>query len=57
VQAGLVTPNAGAASPIGIENISPLVWLGGSMPIDNPADNPAAAAMVKAWVAAGAKND
>jgi hypothetical protein len=27
------------------------------MPIDNPADNPAAAAMVKAWVAAGAKND
>lgn len=57
VQSGLVTPNNGAASPIGIENLSPLVWLGGSMPIDNPADNPAAAAMVKAWVAAGAKND
>lgn len=54
VQAGLVTPANGAQSPIGIVGQSPLAWLGGGMPLDDDAPNPAAAAAVKAWVAAGA---
>ena len=52
-----MTPGNPAQSPLGIPGQSPLVWLGGSMPIDNGANNPAAAAAVKAWVAAGAPND
>lgn len=57
VQSGLVTPASGAQSPIGIVGQSPLAWLGGGMPLDNDALNPAAAAAVKAWVAAGANDD
>jgi hypothetical protein len=57
VSAGLVTPADGAASPIGAVGQSPLVWLGGGMPLDSAAPNPAAAAAVQAWVAAGALDD
>lgn len=57
VQAGLVTPANGAQSPIGKVGQSPLVWLGGGMPLDDDSPNPAAGAAVQAWVAAGAKND
>ena len=52
-----MTPANGAQSPIGIPGQSPLAWLGGGMPLDNDVANPAAAAAVKAWVAAGAKNN
>ena len=57
VQAGLVTPANGAQSPIGLVGQSPLVWLGGGMPLDNDTPNPVAGAAVQAWVAAGAKNN
>lgn len=57
VAAGLVDPSNPTQSPLANENESPLVWLGGGMPLDNPEANPAAAAAVKAWVAAGAKNN
>ena len=57
VQSGLVTPANGAQSPIAMDGQSPLVWLGGGMPLDDNAPNPAGAAAVKAWVAAGAKNN
>lgn len=57
VQAGLVTPANGSQSPIGLVGQSPLVWLGGGMPLDDDTPNPAAGAAVQAWVAAGAKND
>jgi hypothetical protein len=57
VQAGLVTPANGAASPIGMVGQSPLVWLGGGMPLDDDSPNPTAGAAVQAWVAAGAKNN
>jgi hypothetical protein len=57
VAAGLVTPANGSASPIGVVGQSPLVWLGGGMPLDSAASNPAAAAAVQAWVAAGARED
>jgi hypothetical protein len=55
--AGLITPANPTRSPIAADDESPLVWLGGGMPIDDPAPNPAAAAAVKAWVAAGAQNN
>lgn len=54
VSAGLVTPAHGNGSPIGIVGQSPLVWLGGGMPLDSAAPNAAAGAAVQAWVAAGA---
>ena len=57
VQAGLVTPANGAQSPLGIDGASPLAWLGGGMPLDESVPNAAAGAAVKAWVAAGAKNN
>ncbi len=57
VQAGLVTPANGAQSPIGLVGQSPLVWLGGGMPLDNDSPNPVAGAAVQAWVAAGAQNN
>jgi len=61
VTAGLVTPATPSASPLGIPGQSPLSWLGGGMPIDDPAPDPVAsdqaAAAVRAWIAAGAKND
>jgi hypothetical protein len=47
----------GSQSPIGIVGQSPLVWLGGGMPLDNASPNPAGAAAVQAWVAAGAQNN
>jgi hypothetical protein len=57
VAAGLVTPANGSASPLGVVGQSPLVWLGGGMPLDSAAQNPAAAAAVQAWAAAGALNN
>jgi hypothetical protein len=57
VSAGLVTPANGSASPIGLVGQSPLVWLGGGMPLDDATQNPVAAAAVQAWVAAGAPNN
>jgi len=57
VASGLVTPASPTQSPIGVVGQSPLAWLGGGMPIDDDSPNPAAAAAVQAWVAAGAKND
>lgn len=57
VKAGLVNPANPTQSRLAIEDESPLVWLGGAMPLDNPAPNPAAAAAVKAWVTAGAQNN
>jgi hypothetical protein len=57
VAVGLVTPANGTQSPLGIIGQSPLAWLGGGMPLDNDAPNPAAAAAVQAWVAAGAQNN
>lgn len=57
VQAGLIDPGNPAASVLADPAGSPLVWFGGGMPLDNPEDNPAAAAAVKSWIAAGAKND
>jgi hypothetical protein len=57
VQAGLVKTVNGAQSPIGIVGQSPLVWLGGGMPLDNASPNPTGAAAVKAWVAAGAQDN
>lgn len=57
VAAGLVNPSAPEKSAIADENVSPLVWLGGGMPLDSAEPNPAGVAALKAWVAAGAKND
>ncbi len=57
VSAGLIVPGNPAQSPLGIEGESPLAWLGGGMPLDNDAPNPAGAAAIKAWVQAGAPND
>ena len=57
VAAGLVTPANGASSPIGIAGSSPLVWLGGAMPLDDDSPNAAGATAVQAWVAAGAQNN
>lgn len=57
VSAGLVAPGDPASSPLGIPGQSPLVWLGGGMPLDDATPNPAAAAAVQAWVAAGAPED
>jgi hypothetical protein len=44
-------------SPIIDTTASPLTWFGGTMPQDNLGPNADAATLVKAWVAAGAKND
>jgi hypothetical protein len=57
VAAGLITPGNPAQSPLGKEGDSPLAWLGGGMPLDNDAPNPAGAAAIKAWVQAGAPNN
>lgn len=57
VNAGLITPGNPAQSPLGIVGQSPLVWLGGGMPLDNGAANAAAAAAVQSWVNAGANNN
>ncbi len=58
VDAGLVVPSNPSTSPLGLSGSSPLVWLGGSMPLDDDGTpRPAAAAAIQAWIAAGAKND
>ncbi len=57
VSSGLITPGNPAQSPLGIPGESPLVWLGGGMPLDDASPNPAAAAAVQAWVNAGAPDD
>lgn len=57
VESGQIVPGAPALSPLVDESQSALVWFGGGMPLDNPEPNPEAAAAVKAWVLAGAKND
>ena len=57
VAASLIDVNDPAQSTLAIPGASPLAWFGGGMPIDNPAPNPAAAAAIEAWVAAGAPND
>ncbi|MET0340642.1 MAG: PQQ-binding-like beta-propeller repeat protein [Polyangiales bacterium] len=50
----------GATSPLGIQGQSKLIWLGGNMPMDGKAADPAGATAVtaiKAWIAAGAPNN
>jgi len=51
---GSLTAGNPARCRLGIVGQWPLVWLGGGMPLDNPAANPAGAAAVQAWVNAGA---
>ena len=57
VAKGLITPDNAAASPIISDTDSPLAWFGGAMPLDNPEENPDAAAKLKAWVLAGAQKN
>jgi len=57
VNASLVSLKDPASSPLVDRAQSPLAWFGGLMPQDNQAPNAAAAAAVKAWITAGAKND
>jgi outer membrane protein assembly factor BamB len=57
VQSGLITPGSQAASSVFGSSGSPLSWFGGSMPLDAPNSNPAAAAAVTAWLADGAPNN
>jgi len=47
----------GTASKLTITGSSPLTWFNGNMPPGGPASSPAAAADMKAWVAAGALNN
>jgi len=55
--AGLLDSANPTQSTLGSDTDSPLSWFNGAMPLDNAVPNPAAAAAVKAWVAAGAHND
>jgi hypothetical protein len=57
VDARLINPADPAHSSLVNEAESPLAWFGGGMPLDNPEPNDEGAAALKAWVAAGAKND
>lgn len=57
VASGLVDTHAPATSRLGNPETSPLSWFGGGMPADHAVSNPAAAAAVTAWLAAGAKNN
>jgi hypothetical protein len=57
VDAGLINPQSPAQSTLVSADESPLAWLGGGMPLDNQDPNPAAAALLKAWIAGGAKNN
>jgi hypothetical protein len=54
VNAGLVNLASPSASPLGDPGVSPLSWLGGGMPKDAPTPDTQAAALVKAWLNAGA---
>ncbi len=47
----------GTGSKLTITGSSPLTWFNGNMPPAGPASSPAAAADMKAWVAAGALNN
>jgi hypothetical protein len=55
--AGLIDPTNGAASKLGKVGDSPLSWFGGSMPVDDPSANAAAAAQITSWLSAGAQNN
>jgi hypothetical protein len=57
VSFGLVNPSAPASSRLGDPGSSPLAWFNGIMPFDNPSPNPAGAAAITAWLAAGAPNN
>lgn len=57
VTKGLINTTEPAKSAIISPDESPLAWFGGGMPIDNPAENPEAAAKLKAWVLDGAKKN
>jgi hypothetical protein len=57
VNASLISVVDPATSLISDAQSSPLAWFGGNMPQDNPGPNADAAAALKAWVVAGAKND
>ena len=57
VAKGLINTSNPSASSLINEAESPLAWFGGGMPIDNPSENPEAAAKIKAWVLDGAKNN
>lgn len=54
---GLVNTASAGASRLGSVSESPLSWLGGDEPRDNPLANPRGAALVRAWLRAGAKYD
>lgn len=57
---GLIDPSDPAHSPIASPTLSPLVWInpgGGNMPFDAPVENAAAGQAIRAWVAAGARDD
>lgn len=57
VNASLISVVDPSTSLISDAKTSPLAWFGGNMPQDNPGPNADAAAALKAWVVAGAKND
>jgi len=57
VAKGLISTSNPSASSIINPDESPLAWFGGGMPIDNPEENPDAAAKLKAWVLAGAQKN
>jgi hypothetical protein len=57
VDAGLIDPAHPAQSEFAKDDESPLSWFGGGMPLDNAEPNDEAAAAVKSWIAAGAKNN
>ncbi len=57
VTTSLISSKDPPTSPLVDPAASPLTWFGGLMPTDRQGPNEAAAAAVKAWVTAGAKND
>jgi hypothetical protein len=59
-EVGLIDSTRPARSAIVDVHRSPLTWLnpaGGNMPLDAQGPNPAASEALRAWVAAGARND
>lgn len=57
VAKGLINTTNPAQSSIINPDESPVSWFGGGMPIDDPSENPEAAAKLKAWVLAGAQKN
>jgi hypothetical protein len=60
VDVGLVDPAHPRGSAIADPTLSPLTWIdpaGGNMPFDAPGANQAGANAIRAWVAAGARNN